>query len=151
MESGLLSAEMVEGNASDISISNVSVSGGKAGGKVTVKFTVSGNKNNKKKYEVDSIERVYPVLDESFPFIMDDEAYRVTSGNGNSLQCSYTFTAKDNLETAYYLTGFTVMYGRKNMDGGTATYASEYFVNKSISVKISAKKNVATGENAEEN
>lgn len=147
-ETGMISGEMLEGNSSDISISGVSISGEKAGGKVTIQFTVSGNKNNKKKYEVDTIERVYPVLDNSFPFVMNDEAYRVTSGNGNSVQCSYSFKAKDNLETAYYLTGFTVVYGRKSTDGNITAYDNEYYVNKNISVKLTAKKNTATSENA---
>lgn len=146
IDGGLVSGEMLEGNSSDVSISGVSISGGKAGGKVTVQFTVSGNTNSKKQYAVDSIERVYPVLNDAFPFVMNDEAYRVTSGSGNSLQCSYSFTAKDNLETAYYLTGFTVVYSRKGINGSTKTYDSEYCVNKSISVKLTAKKNAANPE-----
>ena len=44
-----LQSEMMTGNSADISLSNVSVSGSKAGGKVKVSFTVTGNKNNKKK------------------------------------------------------------------------------------------------------
>lgn len=139
-EGNSTNAEMLEGNGSDITISGVSISGSKAGGKVTISFTATGNKNSKKHYEVEKIERIYPVLNESFPFTMDDEAYRVTGGTGNSVQCSYRFVAKDNLETAYYLTGFTVVYSRKNMDGKTASYDSEYYVNKNISVKLTAKK-----------
>lgn len=131
--------EMLPGVASDITLSGVKISGSKAGGKVTISFTAVGNKNNKKNYEVERIERIYPVLSESFPFVMDDEAYRVTSGSGNSLQCSYTLRAKDNLETGYYLTGFVVVYSRKSTDGKNSSYDSEYYVNKNISVKLTVK------------
>lgn len=140
------SGEMIEGNPSDVTLSGVSISGSKAGGKVTIRFTVNGNKNSRKHYDVDSIERVYPVLNDSFPFVMNDEAYRVTSGNGNSLQCSYSFKAKDNLETGYYLTGFTIVYGRKSIDGKTTAYENEYYVNKTLSVKLTAQKSVANPE-----
>lgn len=132
-------SEMLNGNTSDISFSGISVSGSKAGGTVKISFTVTGNKNNKKHYAVDKIERVYPVLDDSFPFVMTDEAYRVTEGNGSSVSCSYSFKAKDNLETAYYMAGFTVVYSRKATDGKTTAYDNEYSVNKSINVKLTAK------------
>lgn len=134
-----LQGEVLNGNSADISLSNVSVSGSKAGGKVKVSFTVTGNKNNKKHYDIESIEKVYPVLNDSFPFVMDNEAYRVTNGNGGSVNCSYTFRAKDNLETAYYMAGFTVVYTRKSADGVVKAYDSEYSLNKSISVKITGK------------
>lgn len=132
-------SEMLNGNPSDITLSGVSVSGSKAGGKVKISFTAAGNKNSKKHYEVERIERVYPVLNENFPFVMNDEAYRVTSGNSNSVSCSYTFTAKDNLETAYYLAGFAVVYSRRAVDGKTTTYESEYSITKNVNVKITAK------------
>jgi hypothetical protein len=131
--------EMLSGNTADVSFSGVSISGGKAGGKTTISFTVSGGKNSKKHYEVEKIERVYPVLDDNFPFVMNDEAYRVTAGSGNTLSCSYTFKAKDNLDTAYYMTSFAVVYSRKATDGKTTAYDSEYTVNKSFNVKITAK------------
>lgn len=134
-----LQSEMLTGNSADISLSNVSVSGSKAGGKVKVSFTVTGNKNNKKHYDIESIEKIYPVLNDSFPFVMDNEAYRVTNGNGGSVNCSYTFKAKDNLETAYYMAGFTVVYTRKSADGVVKAYDSEYSLNKSINVKITGK------------
>lgn len=134
-----LQSEVLNGNSADISLSNVSVSGSKAGGKVKVSFTVTGNKNNKKHYDIENIEKVYPVLNDSFPFVMDNEAYRVTNGNGGSVNCSYTFRAKDNLETAYYVAGFTVVYTRKSADGVVKAYDSEYSLNKSISVKITGK------------
>lgn len=142
-------SELFQGIPSDITISNVKVTGSKAGGKVSVSFTATGNRNSKKHYEVDSVERVYPVLNESFPFVMNDEAYRVTGGNGNSVQCSYTFTAKDNLDTGYYLAGFTVVYSRRSIDGRTVAYDSEYCVNKSISIKLTAKKKNSPSSTAE--
>lgn len=138
-ESGT-AGDMLAGNTSDVTVSGVSVSGSKAGGKVKISFTVTGNRNNKKHYEVDSVARVYPVLNDSFPCQMDDEAYRVTNGSGNSVQCSYTFQAKDNLETGYYMIGFEIAYTRRNIDGRTNSYDSEYFVTKNINVKLTAKK-----------
>ena len=134
-----MQSEVLNGNAADISFSNVNVSGSKAGGKVTVSFTVTGNKNNKKHYDIENIEKVYPVLNDSFPFVMDNEAYRVTNGSGNSVNCSYTFQAKDNLDTAYYMAGFTIVYTRKAADGKTTAYDSEYSLNKNISVKVIGK------------
>ena len=134
-----MQGEVLNGNTADISISNVSVSGSKAGGKVNVSFTVTGNKNDKKHYDIENIEKVYPVLNDSFPFIMDNEAYRVTNGSGNSVNCSYTFQAKDNLDTAYYMAGFTVVYTKKAADGKTTAYDSEYSLNKNISVKLTGK------------
>ena len=59
---GELSGEMLSGVSSDISISGVRVSGTKAGGNVEISFTATGNRNRKKKYEVERIERIYPCL-----------------------------------------------------------------------------------------
>ena len=134
-----MQSEVINGNAADISFSNVSVSGSKAGGKVNVSFTVTGNRNSKKHYDIENIEKIYPVLNDSFPFVMDNEAYRVTNGSGNSVSCSYTFRAKDNLDTAYYMAGFTVVYTRKAVDGSQTAYDSEYSLNKNISVKLTGK------------
>ena len=92
---GELNGEMLSGVSSDITVSGLKVSGTKAGGNVEISFTATGNKNRKKKYEVERIERIYPVLNEGFPFAMEDEAYRVTAGSGNSVHCSYRFRAKD--------------------------------------------------------
>ncbi len=141
---GTPAGDMLEGNASDISVSGVKVSGNKAGGKVTIQFTVTGNKNSKKHYEADSVSRVYPVLNDTFPFSMDDEAYKVINGTGNTANCSYTFKAKDNLDTGYYMTGFTVVYTRKSIDGKTKDYDSEYYVTKNMNVKLNATKPKAT-------
>lgn len=132
-------SEVLNGNNSDISFSNVSISGAKAGEKVTVSFTVTGNKNSKKHYDIENIEKIYPVLNDSFPFEMDNEAYRVTDGSGNSVSCSYTFQAKDNLQTAYYSAGFTIVYTRKATDGKKTEYDSEYTLSKNISLKITGK------------
>ena len=129
-----MQGEVLNGNTADISISNVSVSGRKAGGKVTVSFTVTGNKNDKKHYDIENIEKVYPVLNDSFPFIMDNEAYRVTNGSGNSVNCSYTFRAKDNLDTAYYMAGFTVVYTRKAADGKTTASSQKYAIKSVVPV-----------------
>lgn len=149
MDGSEANSEMIPGTPSDINISGVKVSGSKAGGKVVISFTATGNKNRKKNYEVERIERIYPVLNDGFPFAMEDEAYRVTVGNGNSVQCSYSFRAKDNLETGYYLTGFTVVYSRRSTGGTTAVYDNEYYVNKDISVKLTAKKQSGGAESSE--
>ena len=93
-DEGEQNGEMLAGASSDISISGVKVNGAKAGGRVEISFTAAGNKNRKKNYEVERIERVYPVLNEGFPFAMEDEAYRVTTGSGNSVHCSYRFRAQ---------------------------------------------------------
>ncbi len=132
--------DVLEGSTSDIDISGVKVSGGKAGGKVTISFTASGKTNSKKHYTVDTIGKIYPVLNDSFPFEINDAAYMVTNGSANTLKCSYSFTVKDNLETSYYLTGFNVVYSRKSIDGKTTSYDSDYYVTKNVNVKITAKK-----------
>lgn len=139
MDGGNQDSEMVPGTPSDINISGVKVNGSKAGGRVVISFTATGNANRKKKYEVERIERIYPVLNDGFAFDTGDEAYRVTGGSGNSVQCSYSFRAKDNLETGYYLTGFTVVYSRRSTGGSATVYDSEYYVNKEISVKLTGK------------
>ena len=140
------------GTFSDIKVSNVSVTGGNAGGKATIQFTVTGNRNNKKKYDVDAISQVYPVLDGSFPFETNDAAYEIKQGNGsNTLQCSYTFDVKESIDTAYYPISFAVVYGRKSFATGKDEYADkDYSVTKSVNVKLTAKKEVATTEAAEE-
>ena len=149
-DEGDQNGELFAGASSDISISGVKVNGAKAGGKVEISFTATGNKNRKKNYEVERIERIYPVLNEGFPFAMEDEAYRVTAGSGNSVHCSYQFQAKDTLETGYYLTGFTVVYSRRATDGSTAVYDSEYYVNKDVSVKLTGKKSGGEVDSSED-
>ncbi len=135
---GELSAEMVSGNDADITLSGVDVLGDQAGGEITVSFNATGNKNGKKHYEVENIEKVYPVLNEAFPFVTNDEAYRVTAGAGSSVGCSYRFTARDNLETSYYTISYIVIYSRRATDGKTAVYENEYYLTKSITVRINA-------------
>ncbi len=140
------SADMVAGLSSDISISGVKVSGATAGGYITISFNVSGNSNTKKHYNVDSIEKVYPVISDDFAYSLNDEAYRITYGSANTLSVSYKLKAKDNLSTAYYLTGFYVVYNRKNTDSKKKDYTDDYYVTKSVNVKINAKKVVTTPE-----
>ena len=134
----LSSGEMLPGNAADVSLSDISTSFSKSGGKAQVSFTVTGNTNAKKKYSIDKIERVYPVADDSSSFVGDNEMYRVTYGTGNTLSCSYTFQAKDNVETGSYPAGFVIVYSRKSTDG-SKNYDNEYYVNKSISLKVMGK------------
>lgn len=139
-------SDMISGADSDIAISGLSVSGNQAGKTVTVKFTVKANSNSKR-YFVNGISKVCPVVSEGFPFETNDEAYKIINGSGNTIECSYSFVAKDNLETAYYPVSFTVVYGRKSATTGSDTYADkDYFVTKNISIKLNAKKAQATTE-----
>lgn len=141
-------SDMISGADSDIAISGLSVTGSQAGKTIKVKFTVKANSNSKR-YFINGINKVCPVVSEGFPFETTDEAYKIINGSGNTLECSYSFVAKDNLETAYYPVSFMVVYGRKSTTIGTDAYADkEYFVTKNISIKLVAKKTAATTETA---
>lgn len=143
-------SDMTAGADSDITISGYSVSGSKAGGKITVRFTANANSNSSKRYLITGIQKIFPVINDSFPFETNDEAYKVISGSGNSVKCSYTFVARDNLETAYYPASFVVVYGRKSTGVGTDTYADkDYYVTKNVNVKITAKPAATTTESTE--
>lgn len=133
-------SDLVAGTDSDITISNYKVSGNKAGGKVTIHFTVSANTNSSRRYTVSSIQKICPVVDESFAFETTDDAYKITNTSASSVDVTYTFTAKDNLETAYYPTSFLIVYARKSATTGTDNYKdTDYYVTKSLSVKLNAK------------
>ncbi|MGN0155054.1 MAG: COG1361 S-layer family protein [Lachnospiraceae bacterium] len=121
----------------DITISNMNVSGEQAGEKVTLHFNVSAGKSDGQ-YMVSDITKICPVLDETFPFETDNEAYKVINASGTSVDVSYSFKAKDNLETAYYPVVFMITYDRKSTQkaGETASFC----VSKSISVKINSRK-----------
>lgn len=127
------------GTDSDILVSNVSISNVKAGNNASVAFTLTGGKNTKKKYEVETIESVTPLIDSSSGFVKNSETSRMTSGTSNTLHVSYNFQTKDNVETAYYPVAFTIVYTRKSTDG-KKTYDEEYTVTKEFSVKITGKK-----------
>ena len=132
--------EYLSGASSDIKVSSVTAKGGKAGGTLTISFTVSGSQNTKKKYQVDAVEQVYPVLDASFPFETNDEAYKVVSGTGNTLQCSYSFKVKESVDSTYYPVSFATVYTKKNIADGKGNYADkEYAVIKTVNVKLTEK------------
>lgn len=135
------SSEYMPGNDSDVLVSNVSISNVDAGKSATISFTLTGGSNAKKKYTVDSIESVTPNIDSASGFVKDNETSRVTAGTANTINCSYTFQTKDNVETGYYPVSFSVVYTRKNTDGTTVNN-NEYVVTKEFSVKITGKKTV---------
>ena len=127
-------SDIMAGTDTDITISNVKMDGQQAGETVTVSFR-AGTDNSNRNYKVTNITKIVPVLDESFPFETDNEAYKVINTTGSSVDASYSFTAKENLETGYYPVAFTITYDRQAEDGTVTTY----YVIKSISVKIQAK------------
>ena len=147
-ESEMDSGEYSNGNQSDILVSNVNVTNAKAGGTVTVSFTVAGGKNTKKKYEVDMIEGIYPNIDSGSGFVKNSETSRVTEGAGNTLNCTYTFQTKETAETGYYPVNFSIVYTRKSTDP-KVTLNNEYVVNKEFSAKITAKQKVEPTPTAE--
>lgn len=127
-------SDIMAGTDTDIAISKVKMDGQQAGEKVTVSFQ-AGIDNSNRNYKVMNITKIVPVLDESFPFETDNEAYKVINASGASVDASYSFTAKENLETGYYPVAFSITYDRQAEDGTVTTY----YVIKSISVKIQAK------------
>lgn len=146
-ESAVDTSGMNQGADADITVTGVSIPANtEAGSKVTVSFTVEGKKNsaNGKEYNANVIQKVCPVIDESFPFVTDNAAYAVTEGTGNKLACTYTFTTKDTLETGYYPISFVVVYSRKSASGTDLFKDQKYYVNKSFSVKVKAKPEVTT-------
>ena len=140
-------SDLVEGTDADILVSDVSVSGSQAGHNVTIRFSVNAA-NASKRYVVSQINKIVPVINDAFPFETSNEAYKVISGTSTGLTASYTFVAKDNLETGYYPVAFNVVYNRKaTLAEGTDPYAdNDYYVTKNINVKINGKKETTTTE-----
>ena len=134
-------SDIMAGADTDIAISNVKMDGQQAGEKVTVSFR-AGTDNSNRNYKVTNITKIVPVLDESFPFETDNEAYKVIHATGSSVDASYNFTARENLETGYYPVAFTITYDRQAEDGTVTAYC----VMKSISVKIQAKEESASSD-----
>lgn len=134
-------SDIMAGADTDIAISNVKMDGQQAGEKVTVSFR-AGTDNSNRNYKVTNITKIVPVLDESFPFETDNEAYKVIHATGSSVDASYNFTARENLETGYYPVAFTITYDRQAEDGTVTAYC----VTKSISVKIQAKEESASSD-----
>lgn len=123
--------DMAVGADTDITISNIKVDGDQAGKKVTVSFTAGVDTGNRA-YKVTNIT---PVVDETFPFETDNEAYRATTASGTTVNVSYAFTAKTDLQTGYYPVSFAITYDRQTEDG-TVTSSS---VMKTIRVSIQTK------------
>lgn len=142
-ETAVDTSGMLAGADADIKVYGIKTTSGEAGEQVTISFNVSANDNSK--YSIKDIQKVCPVISDTFPFETTDEAYKIVSGTGTSLACSYTFQAKDTLETGYYPTDFMVIYGRKSKAAGEDAYADQtFYVNKSISVKIKGKPEATT-------
>lgn len=137
--------DMLEGAVKDLVISNYSVSGGNAGGKTTINFTVTSNSAiSSNVYDVANIKRVFANVDENSPFETNDESARVTPVNATTANISYSFTTKDNVETTYYPVSFTIVYGRSGKKTIRAEQKqkidiAEYYITKNFSVKLTAK------------
>lgn len=147
--------EMSEGADKDLTFNKYSVSGNKAGQKVTINFTITANPNPSDKYNIAGLKRVFANVDDSFPFETNDAANKVVHVSGNTASVSYTFTAKDNLDTAYYPVAFTVVYDRNrkykenNVEKTALIKDTEYYYTKRFSVKINAKPEVKQEEKKE--
>lgn len=126
--------DIVAGVDTDISISNVNVDGDRAGEKITVSFRAGADTGNRN-YKITNIAKIVPVLDETFPFETDNEAYKVVQAATATVDASYAFTAKSDLQTGYYPVSFAITYERKAEDGTVTSCC----VTKVISVKLQAK------------
>ena len=93
-------SDMTEGASKDLAFTNYSVSGNQAGQVITINFTVTANSSPSNKYNIANIKRVFANVDDSFPFETNDEANRIITTSGNTVNVSYSFTAKDNLDTS---------------------------------------------------
>lgn len=148
-------SEMTQGADKDIAFSGYSVSGNQAGQKVTVNFSVTVNPYASSNYTIAGLKRVFANVDDSFPFETTDEACKVVSVTGNTANISYSFVAKDNLETGYYPISFTIVYDRtkkvkvNNVDTFILNTDTEFYVTRKYSVKINAKPVVKKTEKKE--
>lgn len=127
-------SEVTAGTDTDITVSNVKMDGQQAGEIVTVSFRAGADSSNRN-YKVINITKIAVVLDETFPFETDNEAYKVINASGTAADAVYAFTARENLETGYYPVSFVITYDRQAEDGTVTTCC----VTKSVSVKIQAK------------
>lgn len=147
------SEEYLPGASLDIQLSRLKVKGSRAGAQVTLSFDVSGAENTTEKYEVDQIEKVWINNEaDSFPFVSEDETYKIVSGSGKSLSCSWKLRAKEDLSTDYYKARFSILYRRRALAGNSKKYDSLYRIEKSVDIRIQGtapKKEKVSGENGD--
>lgn len=147
------SEEYLSGKSLDIQLSRLKVKGSQAGARVTLSFDISGMENTAEKYEVDQIEKVWINSDaDSFPFVSEDETYKIVSGSGKSLSCSWKLRLKEDLSTGYYKANFYVLYRRKAMAGNSKKYDSLYRIEKSVDIRVqgsASKEEAVSAENGD--
>ncbi len=103
---------------------------GTYGKSCSVSFTVKSAK-----YKITSVA---PVINETFPFETNGDAYKTISAKGTSkLACKYAFTLREDVATGYQPVSFVVMY-LKNKKTCTVT--------KTINIKTTGKKPQETTE-----
>lgn len=145
------SEEYLPGKGLDIQLSRLKVKGRRAGAQVTLSFTVSGAENTTENYKVDRIEKVWLGNEaDSFPFASEDETYKVISGRGKRLSCSWKLRAKEDLSTGYYKVRFYILYRRRASVGNLGKYDSLYLIEKSVDIRIQGKTENKTEEKTEE-
>ena len=138
------SLETASGRDTDVDMEGVKTGTGHAGKTIEISFTVSGTENIERKYEVSSIEKVWINTEaEQFPFTSSYDVYKVSSGNSKSLPCAYRLKLKDDLESGYYKIYFYVQYRRRGTSGTTKTYALDYIVKKTVTIKVVGEEKVS--------
>lgn len=130
------------GAAQDVSLSDISVTRSSSGKTVNVSFTASGSSGSG--YTVNRLTRVCPVIDDSFPFETDNEAYRVSRGSGDTVHVSYTFNTKKNMAAGYYPLSFAVLYNKSDSQN------TEFYVTKQISVDLKSTEQTSSDPQAAE-
>lgn len=131
------SEEYLSGKSLDIQLNSLKVKGNQAGAQLALSFRMSGAENTAEKYEVDQIEKVWLNNEaDNFPFVSEDEAYKIVSGSGKSLSCSWKLKAKKDLSTGYYKARFYILYRRKALAGNSKKYDSLYLIEKSVDIRI---------------
>lgn len=119
-----------EASDDDITMSVKKAPVGTYGEKCAFSFTVKSEKCN--------ITSVAPVINETFPFETNGDAYKTVSSKGTKkLECSYSFKVREDVTTGYQPVSFTVTY-IKDKKTCTAT--------KTINVKTTGKKDEASTE-----
>ena len=99
----------------------------------SVAFTVRSSK-----YKITSVA---PVINETFPFETNGDAYKTISAKGTAkLACKYAFTVREDVVTGYQPVSFVVTYLKHKK---TCT------VTKTINIKTTGKKQAETTEAAQ--
>lgn len=120
------------GKDSDVLLSGVSVPGSQYGAPAPISFHVGFKEGTGF-----TLTSVYPVIDTTFPFESNDEAYKVCK----IADCSYNFTVRSNVESGYHPVNFAIEYA--GQDG------KEYVVIKNLSIHLDAQPEPTTEEPTE--